>query len=54
MKQSLFSGQERERLIEDITERVLSRISVTVDASDIIEEIADLRRELERLYGMFE
>ena len=49
MKQSILDRQERERLIEDVADRVLSRISITVDAEDVINAIEDIQRRLDRL-----
>ena len=41
--------KEREKLIEEIAERVLSRISATVDVSEIIDQIEELRRIIDDL-----
>lgn len=41
-------------MIEDITERVLSRISATVDVSDIIKRIDELEKALNGLFKYFE
>ena len=49
MKQSILDRQERERLIEDVADRVLSRISITVDAEDVINAIEDIQNRLDRL-----
>jgi hypothetical protein len=49
MKQSILDRQERERLIEDVADRVLSRISITVDAEDVINAIEDIQSRLDRL-----
>ena len=49
IRQQLFSSQEREQLVNDITERVLSRISVTVDASEIFDAIDGLNEKIESL-----
>ena len=49
MKQSILDRQERERLIEDVADRVLARISITVDAEDVINAIEDIQRRLDRL-----
>ena len=49
MKQSILDRQERERLIEDVADRVLARISITVDAEDIINAIEDIQSRLDRL-----
>lgn len=49
MKQSILDRQERERLIDDVADRVLARISITVDAEDVINAIEDIQRRLDRL-----
>lgn len=49
MKQSILDRQERERLIEDVADRVLARISITVDAEDVINSIEDIQSRLDRL-----
>ena len=49
MKQSILDRQERERLIEDVADRVLARLSITVDAEDVINAIEDIQRRLDRL-----
>lgn len=45
---------EREQLVEDVANKVLSRLSATVDVSDIINQIEDLRKELDKFYKMFD
>ena len=40
-------------MIEDITERVLSRLSATVDVSDIIKRIDELDKALDSLFKKF-
>lgn len=52
--QEYRAQQEREKMIEDITERVLSRISATVDVSDIIKRIDELEKALNGLFKYFE
>lgn len=42
--QQFQERKEREKMIEEITERVLSQISATVDVSEIIDQIEELRR----------
>lgn len=44
-KEFLLSDDEVDR----IADRVLSRLSITVDASEIIKEIDELRKAIERL-----
>ena len=50
MMQDYRSQQEREKLIEDTAERVLSRLSATVDVSDIIKRIDELDKALDSLF----
>ncbi len=45
--------QEMEQMKKEIAEDVLSRISATVDVTEVIQEIEGLRREMDKLYGMF-
>ena len=47
--QQFHERKEREKLIEEIAERVLSRISATVDVSEIIDQIEELRRIIDDL-----
>lgn len=49
MKQSILEGQEREQLIEEITQRVLSRISVSIDAADVIKQIDEINEHIHKL-----
>ena len=49
MKQSILDREEWERLIEDVADRVLARISITVDAEDVINAIEDIQSRLDRL-----
>ena len=49
MKQSLFERQEREELINEIALRVLSRISATVDAEEVFNEIDELNKKIDSL-----
>ena len=41
--------QEREKLIEEVTQRVLERLSVSLDISDALAKIEELDRALKRL-----
>ena len=45
--------QEMEQMKKEIADDVLSRISATVDVTEVVQEIEGLRRELDKLYGMF-
>ena len=40
---------EREKMIDEIAQRVLSRISATVDVSEIIKSIDDLNDRINKL-----
>ena len=47
-----LSDREREELIEEITQRVLSRLSITLDAAKAIQEIEDLKVQLESVFSI--
>lgn len=49
MKQSLYERQEREQLVTDVANEVLSRISATVDASEIFDTIDRLNDRINNL-----
>ena len=49
MINDLNHKREMEQMKKEITNEVLSRISVTVDASEIIEQIEELRRLIDSL-----
>ena len=49
MKQSLYERQEREQLVNDVANEVLSRISATVDASEIFDTIDGLNDRINNL-----
>ena len=50
MMDSLLERREREQLVNDVAHEVLSRLSATVDVSDIVDDIDELRRALEKFY----
>ena len=50
MRRNLLSREEREQLIEEITERVLSRIQITLD----ITSLRNASKEIEDLFRKFE
>ena len=50
MLDSLLEKHEREQLVNDVAHEVLSRLSATVDVSDIVDDIDELRRALEKFY----
>jgi hypothetical protein len=41
--------REMKKLKEEIVQEVLARISVSIDVSDVIEEIEELRRAIDSL-----
>ena len=49
MKQSLLSKEEREELVNEITGKVISNIRGTVDISEVLMEIEELRKAIEDL-----
>lgn len=49
IKQALWEKQEREQLVKEITNEVLSNISATVDASEIFDKIDGLNEKIESL-----
>jgi chromosome segregation ATPase len=46
MKSSIFESQEKEQLINEVAERVLSRISATVDAEEVFNKIDELQEKI--------
>lgn len=49
MKSSIFESQEKEQLINEVAERVLSRISATVDAEEVFNKIDELQEKIDSL-----
>lgn len=49
MKMQFFSKEEYERIINDVADKVISRMRLTVDASEIIEAIEEIERRLKDL-----
>ena len=41
--------REREKLVKDFADEVLSRISATVDVSEIVSEIEEIQKALDKL-----
>jgi hypothetical protein len=41
--------REREKLVKDVADEVLSRISATVDVSEIVSEIEEIQKALNKL-----
>ena len=48
-KKALYDRQERERLKQEIINEIMSNFHATVDVSEIIQEIDELRYAIERL-----
>lgn len=48
-KEALLSKAKHDRLVHDTADEVLSRISMTVDATEIIEAIDDIQRRIDNL-----
>lgn len=49
MKKEIFDKREKEQQIDEITNRVLSRIYLKLDTSDAKKELAELKKEIENL-----
>ena len=49
IKKQFFDDHEKEKLIDEITNRVLSRIYLSLDTSEAIEKTKQLKKELENL-----
>ena len=47
MKKEIFDKREKEQMIDEITNRVLSRIYLKLDTSDAKKELAELKKEIE-------
>lgn len=54
IKENRLNQQEREALADDVANRVLSRISATVDATEIFQQIDGLKDKLDELYKYFQ
>ena len=54
MMRDILDRQERAALVEEVANLVLSRISATVDATEIFEQIDGLKKSLDELYNYFE
>ena len=48
-KQSLMDREEREALISDVSADVVKHLSATVDVSEIIQEIDELKKAIDNL-----
>ena len=51
MLQDYYARQERERMIEEITERVLQRLSVRVDTQQAKKEVKGLEQVIDNLFA---
>ena len=49
IKKQFFDEREKEKLIDEITNRVLSRIYLKLDTSDAKKELSELKKEIENL-----
>ena len=54
LKQRFYYDENRKQMIEDITNAVLSRISVDADVKDAILNIKALKKELDELKKYFD
>lgn len=50
IKDSLLSAEERKKLIDEVADQVISRISLTADVTDIINSIEEIRKKLDELF----
>lgn len=48
-KKAFYEDLMNEKQIDRIADRVISRMSITMDASDVIAAIDDIQRHLDRL-----
>ena len=47
--EEITARRNRKQLVEEVTEEVLSRLSATVDVSEIVDTIAELRKMIDDL-----
>lgn len=52
MLEQYFSKQERELLIEEVYQRVLERLSVSADVTKAVQEIEELKVQLESVFSI--
>ena len=52
IKKQFFDEREKEKLIDEITNRVLSRIYLKLDTSDAKKELSELKKEIENLINL--
>ena len=48
-KELWLKSQERDKLVEDTADRVISKLSISIDATDIIDKIEELDKEINKL-----
>ena len=52
IKKQFFDEREKEKMIDEITNRVLSRIYLKLDTSDAKKELSELKKEIENLINL--
>lgn len=52
MLEQYFSKQEREELIEEVCQRVLGRLSLSADVTKAVQEIEELKVQLESVFSI--
>ena len=45
-------SRDREALIEEVTKRVLARLSVSLDVTKVTQEIEELKKQLESVFSI--
>jgi len=48
----LMLSRDREALIEEVTKRVLARLSVSLDVTKVTQEIEELKKQLESVFSI--
>lgn len=48
-KELWLKSQEREKLVEDTADRVISRLSINIDATDVLSKIDELDTAISKL-----
>ena len=51
MLDDIYAKKEREQLVRDVADEVISRLNITVDATDIINQIEELKKIIDSLGG---
>lgn len=52
MKKQIFDEREKEKLIDEITNRVLAKIHLILYTPEAKKELADLKKEIENLINL--